>query len=131
MPGHKPETPLEHQRKFRRGVEQFNARQFFDAHESWEEIWLGSPEPEKSFLQGIIQITAAFHHYTHGNLRGTRSLMEAGLRRLEPFPPRHNGIALEMLRAAARDWVSALAAERDPGSDKVPQIHPAQRDLSL
>ena len=72
--------------KFRRGVEQFNARQFFEAHETWEEIWLGSPEPEKTFLQGIIQIAAAFHHYTRGNMRGTRILLEAGLAALGALP---------------------------------------------
>ena len=73
----------EHQEKFRRGVVQFNTRLFFEAHETWEEIWLASPEPEKTFLQGIIQIAAAFHHYGRGNTRGARTLLEAGLRRLE------------------------------------------------
>jgi uncharacterized protein len=125
---HKPETPGEYSVKFRRGLEQFNARQFFDAHESWEEIWLSSPEPNKTFLQGIIQVAAAFHHHAYGNLRGTRSLLEAGLRRLGPFPPHHHGIALEPLREAARDWVATLASDRDPGSTKVPKIHLSQGD---
>jgi predicted metal-dependent hydrolase len=122
MPVHKTETQSEHRAKFRRGLEQFNARQFFDAHESWEEIWLSSPEPHKTFLQGIIQISAAFHHYTFGNMRGTRSLLEAGLRRVGPFPPRYAGIRLELLREAARDWVAALADGDDLGCEKVPQI---------
>src|SRR6202163_2712152 len=91
------------QEKFRRGVEQFNTRLFFEAHETWEEIWLASPEPEKTFLQGIIQIAAAFHHYGRGNTRGTRTLLEAGLRRLERFPDLHNELALEALREAARN----------------------------
>jgi predicted metal-dependent hydrolase len=125
---HQQKTPQEYESKFRRGVDQFNTRRFFEAHESWEEIWLGAAEPEKSFLQGIIQITAAFHHYTHGNFRGARSLMDAGLRRLGPFPPGHNGIALEQLRATAREWVLALAAERDLGTEGVPQIVFVQKD---
>jgi predicted metal-dependent hydrolase len=121
-------APDEYRSKFRRGCEQFNARQFFDAHESWEEIWLGSPEPDKSFLQGIIQIAAAFHHYTYGNMRGARSLLEAGLRRVAPFPPRHNGIQLEMLREAAREWAAAFAADRDLGAANVPQIHLSEKE---
>lgn len=128
VPAHKPETPHDHRAKFHSGIEQFNAGQFFDAHESWEEIWLASPEPEKAFLQGIIQIAAAFHHYTYGNLLGTRSLLEAGLRRLAPYPPRHSGIALETLRAAAREWTLALAADRDLGRASVPQIHLSRDD---
>ena len=116
------EAPHPHRDQFRRGLEQFNAGRFFDAHETWEEIWLKSPEPEKTFLQGIIQIAAAFHHYGRGNLRGTRSLLEAGLRRLAPFPPTHGGIELEVLRVEARYWVITLAAETDPGLQRVPRI---------
>src|SRR5579862_4671565 len=41
-------TAPERQARFRRGVAQFNAGHFFDAHETWEEIWLQSLEPEKT-----------------------------------------------------------------------------------
>jgi uncharacterized protein len=115
-------TTSEHREKFRRGVDQFNTRRFFEAHETWEEIWLGSPEPERTFLQGIIQITAAFHHYTRGNTKGARNLINAGLGRLENFPAIHNQLALEALRAAARTWAEALNRGYDPGSAQIPKI---------
>src|SRR5665213_2257177 len=118
----------EHLIKFRAGLEQFNDGRFFDAHETWEEIWLRSPEPEKTFLQRIIQISAAFHHYGRGNLQGTRSLIEQGLRRLAHFPDTHRGIELAQLRDAGRQWVAALLAGQDPGPAKVPRIRTAQRD---
>jgi predicted metal-dependent hydrolase len=121
-------TTSEHREKFRRGVEQFNTRQFFEAHETWEEIWLASPEPEKTFLQGIIQISAAFHHYTRGNTRGARTLLDAGLRRLERFPDVHNQLALEALRAAARNWAETLTRGHDPGPARVPKIVYAQNE---
>ena len=66
--------------KFGRGLAHFNAREFFEAHEAWEELWLVEAEPEKTFLQGLIQLAAAFHHYGRGNLRGARSLLAAGHR---------------------------------------------------
>jgi predicted metal-dependent hydrolase len=66
--------------KFERGLEHFNARQFFEAHEVWEEVWLVEDEPEKTFLQGIIQIAAAFHHYRRGNSDGAETLLAAILR---------------------------------------------------
>lgn len=97
---------------FRRGIDQFNAGRFFEAHETWEEVWLRSPEPDKTFLQGIIQIAAAFHHYSRGNTRGTRSLLEAGLGRLERFPNAYRGIQLAALRTEAKTWVAELAAGR-------------------
>jgi uncharacterized protein len=121
-------TAPERQATFRRGVAQFNAGHFFDAHETWEEIWLQSLEPEKTFLQGIIQIAAAFHHYTRGNARGARSLLTAGLRRLDVFPAQQAGIALDHLRDAARHWAAALAEGQDPGPAQVPRIHSAPGD---
>jgi hypothetical protein len=27
-------------------------------------VWLVAEEPEKTFLQGLIQVAAAFHHFT-------------------------------------------------------------------
>src|SRR5713101_2598917 len=119
--------PAEAEGKFRRGLEQFNQGHFFDAHETWEEIWLASLEPERTFLQGIIPAAAAFHHYSRGNRRGTQSLLEAGLKKLEPFPKAHHGIALEPLRAAARRWIAALAAEKDPPENQLTKIQRVQR----
>jgi hypothetical protein len=112
-----------HDDAWRRGIEHFNTRRFFEAHEVWEEIWLCSPEPEKTFLQGIIQIAAAFHHHSRGNARGTRSLLEAGLRRVERFPDGHRGIDLASLRADAKAWVRKLSAGQTPGAETpIPQI---------
>ena len=42
--------------QFERGVAHFDAREFFEAHEAWEELWLRAAEPQKTFLQGIIQL---------------------------------------------------------------------------
>jgi predicted metal-dependent hydrolase len=109
-------------KQFRRGIEQFNSRQFFEAHETWEEIWLHTPEPEKTFLQGIIQVAAAFHHYRRGNRAGTQSLLKAGLRKLDRFPGDYHGLKLETLRAGASRWAAALATGEDPGVAELPQI---------
>ncbi len=119
--------PAEAEENFRRGLEQFNQGRFFDAHETWEEIWLASPEPERTFLQGIIQVAAAFHHYTRGNRGGTQSLLLAGLEKLDRFPKTHRGVRLEELRAAARRWMDALAAGHDPGPDALPRIEQTHR----
>src|ERR1700676_2924590 len=116
----------EHSERFAAGLKQFNSRLFFDAHETWEEIWLASAEPDKTFLQGIIQIAAAFHHYGRGNMRGTQSLLEAGLRRLGRFEHGHYGIDVESLRAATREWTAPLAAGDEPGPARGPPIRKKQ-----
>jgi predicted metal-dependent hydrolase len=120
---------MQDRQEFRRGIEQFNTGRFFDAHETWEEVWLRSSEPEKTFLQGIIQIAAAFHHYSRGNVRGAHSLLQAALGRLAGFPDVYHGIALGALRAAAQEWTAALAAGRNPRpEDPVPRIELAGSD---
>jgi predicted metal-dependent hydrolase len=110
---------------FESGVALFNSRHFFEAHEAWEEIWLHTQPPEKTFLQGLIQVTAAFHHHSRENLRGFKSLLRAGLLKLEEFPAEHRGLQIERLRASARRWIAALENEdraHRPGLPKIPQI---------
>jgi predicted metal-dependent hydrolase len=118
---------VEQHKGFRQGLEEFNTERFFEAHEAWEEVWLASAGTEKRFLQGIIQIAAAFHHYQRGNRRGACSLLEAGLRRLHDLPADHGGIALDRLRLAAGEWVAALRGDgdRDPGRTAFPKIQMA------
>jgi len=110
------------QGKFQHGIDQFNRRAFFEAHETWEEIWLAAPEPDRTFLQGIIQVAAAFHHSTRGNRAGAQSLLNAALAKLEQFPGDYRGLKLEMLRADVRGSLAALAAGKDPGPDELPRI---------
>jgi predicted metal-dependent hydrolase len=114
--------PTEAEEKFQRGLAQFNRGEFFEAHETWEEIWLASPESEKAFLQGIIQVSAAFHHYSRSNHKGACSLLQAGLKKLENFPNTHRGCKIEALRASVRIWIEALSSGGDPGRAKIPRI---------
>jgi len=107
---------------FAYGIELFNTRYFFEAHEAWEEIWLHTEPPEKTFLQGLIQVTAAFHHHSRDNLRGTKSLLRAGLAKLEDFPPYHRELNIEKLREAARKWLAALESAAETRRPALPRI---------
>lgn len=64
------------------GVNLFNARKFFEAHEALEAIWLNSAGKRKLFLHGLIQVAAAFHHHSRKNLPGFKSLLEKGWAKL-------------------------------------------------
>jgi hypothetical protein len=111
----------------RPGIEEFNSERFFEAHEAWEHVWLGSAGDEKRFLQGIIQIAAAFHHYQRDNWTGACSLLKAGLGRLRDAPATLGAIALEPLCRAASEWAQALQEDRDPGKARLPKIGAAPR----
>ncbi len=99
---------------FRRGLEHFNRREFFVAHEVWEEIWLKAAEPEKTFLQGLIQIAAGFHHYQRGNLAGAQSLTRAGLEKLERHSQQHPELDIGRLLSSVRRWQTLIASANAP-----------------
>jgi hypothetical protein len=90
--------PYEKDRRYKKGLEAFNSGHFYEAHEHWEEVWLETPNPEKTFLQGLIQVAAAFHHHSRSNRQGTQNLLLAGLLKLDRFPEVHGGLEIEILR---------------------------------
>jgi len=87
---------------FLEGVDHFNSRRFWEAHEAWETLWLSAESDLEQFLQGLIQIAAAYHHIQRGTYRGAPRLFAAGLKRLEPFPLACCGIDRSDVDAAAR-----------------------------
>jgi uncharacterized protein len=104
------------------GARCYRNQEFWLAHEHWESVWLRLEEPEKTFLQSLIQITAAFHHLKTGNTRGTISLLRRALRRLEPYPANFGGIDLEQLRKDAAVWLHALESSAAERPATFPQI---------
>lgn len=106
---------------FSDGVELFNAERFFDAHEAWEAIWLKSRGEEKRFLQGLIQLAAALHHFQRNNLAGAQSLMEEGANKLRHFGSIHHGLNLEKLLADLAPWQGFLqSGPQKPGREAPP-----------
>ncbi|MFN0118390.1 MAG: DUF309 domain-containing protein [Elusimicrobiota bacterium] len=68
-----------------KGIEHFNSREYYDAHEVWEDLWnqeLGEPH---KFIQGLIQFATALHHFEAFNLKGTKLLYQGGVELLIPY----------------------------------------------
>src|ERR1035438_8638684 len=64
--------------ELRKGLDYFDSGVFFEAHEHWELVWLVAGEPEKTFLQALIQVAASFYHSQRGNQVGTVSAAAIG-----------------------------------------------------
>jgi uncharacterized protein len=108
--------------KFQRGIALFNSGEYFRAHEVWEEIWLSASGRNKTFLQGLIQLTAAFHHLSRGNLAGATSLLKAGLAKLGGFPAENVGINLVALRTDSEKCLSEVTKSESSARFRAPQI---------
>lgn len=103
-------------KRFHHGIEHFNRKEFYDAHEVWEDVWRDSSGPEKKFLQGLIQAAVAFHHHSTGNLVGARSLLVRARRNIETNQHASPGIAVPTLLVSLNRCQTALAE----GSTKLP-----------
>ena len=67
------------------GILFFNSRDFFEAHEVWESLWLELPGgPERRFVQGLIQAAVALYHFGNGNVRGAKKLFQTARGYMEP-----------------------------------------------
>jgi predicted metal-dependent hydrolase len=84
------------------GIEHFNARRFFQAHETWETAWHPSPDDERDFWQGLTQLAVGFTHYQRGNPAGSVTLLRRGARRIGKYPDVYKGVPVGKLAAAAR-----------------------------
>ena len=91
----------EHQRKeFLRGVELFNNRKFWEAHESWEAVWKEREEVGRIFFQALVQAAAALHLLVEKKrIGGAMNNFEKSLSKLAVFPPHFLGIDVQRLRA--------------------------------
>jgi uncharacterized protein len=99
------------ERLFREGLSLFNTAHFFEAHEVLEDVWRAAPEPDRKFLQGLIQIAVGLHHYSTGNVVGCQSLLKRGLGNLARYPDLHFGLELASFRDEVEQWRSALEAQ--------------------
>jgi hypothetical protein len=88
---------------------------FFEVHEVLERLWHEVEGELRLFLQGVIQIAAAFHHLETGNRGGARTLLAAGRGKLVPFASGFAGVDVAALLGGVERWTAALA-----GDDPVP-----------
>jgi len=81
--------------EYLRGIEHFNAREFFEAHDAWEALWTRTHGPSRLFYKGLIHAAVALHHFGNGNLRGARKLLASCVRYLTPYTPRYLGLDVQ------------------------------------
>lgn len=96
---------------FARGVSLHNAHKFFEAHEEWELLWRAETNPgTRLLLQGLIQITAAFHKlFVMGKAASAQKLLARGLAKLENAPDAYEGVDLKQFRSDAARCEEQLA----------------------
>lgn len=96
------------------GVDLFNRAYLWEAHEAWEIVWIAggkSTEPA-TFVQGLIQVSAALLRAHLGTPRGAQNLLARAWGNLDrvTVPISYMGLAIEPWRLAVEQYL------RDAGS---------------
>lgn len=97
--------------RYQYGVDLFNFRYFWEAHEAWEGLWTQERKStsDYEFLRGLIQTSAAMLKREQQAWRGAATLLEAGTKRLRWVAgerPQHGGILL-------LEWIRRLCDSFD------------------
>jgi predicted metal-dependent hydrolase len=96
------------------GILFFNARDFFEAHEVWESLWMERAGPERRFYQGLIQAAVGLFHFSNGNLRGALKLYRTSRAYMDGLGSPYLGLDVETFWQQMATCFAPLLAGAEP-----------------
>ena len=100
------------------GIDLFNRRYFFEAHDVWEEIWRKERGELRDFFKGLIHLAGGFHHYMNENYRGSVALLASGIGYLRPYLPERMGVDLAAILQDVETQRERIVRLRDGLSER-------------
>jgi predicted metal-dependent hydrolase/CheY-like chemotaxis protein len=97
----------------RRGIEEFNAGQYFEQHETLELVWRAELRPIRDLYRGVLQIGVACLQVERGNAIGALKMIDRAEKWLQPFRPACQGIDVDRLLADAARLREEIARRGD------------------
>lgn len=97
-----------------RGIEEFNAGQYFEQHETLELVWRAELRPIRDLYRGVLQIGVACLQVERGNAIGALKMIDRAVKWLQPFRPICQGIEVDRLledAARLREEIERLGAD--------------------
>jgi len=98
-----------------RGLEEFNQRQFFEAHETLETAWNMDASPGRELYRAILQVAVAYLQIERGNYPGAMKMFLRLRQWIDPLPETCRGVDVAQLRTdawRAREALIALGKDR-------------------
>ncbi len=94
------------------GVDLFNYRYWWEAHETWEGIWVvvGRPTPLGQFLQGLIQVSVAHLKRFQGLSGSADRLLREGFARMARSGGTFLGIEVEKFKREVESYFTGTRA---------------------
>jgi predicted metal-dependent hydrolase len=94
----------------RRGIELFNAHEFYECHEVLEDVWRPTQGEERYFLQALIHFAVGFYHHRKGNQIGAELQLRKGLRKLAGYLPAFQDVDTARLYAEGKAALEKILA---------------------
>ena len=91
-------------------IEQFNAGEFFEQHETFEALWRAEPGPIRQLYQGLLQVGVAYLQIQRANYDGARKLFLRATQYLQMLPDVCQGVDIAQFCADAQAAQAALEA---------------------
>ena len=110
--------------RLREGIRLFNDGQFFECHDILETVYQEADDTHKPFLEGMIQLAAAFRIFCDfGEIKGPVRMIYQALIRFENYQPVFLQIRVNDFCQAAEAWAKA-AEKKDaqPTAANIPKI---------
>ena len=114
-----------------RGIQHFNTGEYFRCHEVLEEAWRTEHGPRRLFLQSLIHIAVAFHHWQQGNLVGAIGQLRKGLDKLEAYLPVYEGIDTGQLHLDAQAALDHMEKAGSRGASDLRLGHRAAPEFEI
>jgi len=93
-------TEKSFERLFQQGLIEFKQKMYYEAHESWEELWKNRNLTDRIFIQGLIQLAASLFKVQTGNMRGAQSLLKKCKNKFIEYEGVQRGINVKNLKYA-------------------------------
>jgi len=117
--------PVTERKLYLEGIQLFNEHEYFDAHESWEDVWHMAYGIKHDFYQGMIQCAVALEHYRRSNPRGVVSLFKSYRPKFAHVPPLFMGLDVTKFLADMRESLRPVL-----DADPLPEKGRIELDLS-
>ena len=109
--------------RLREGIGLFNAGRYFESHESLEDFYLRAEERHKPFVEGLIQLAAAFRLFRDfGETKGPARMVHQAIIRLENYQPTYLGVRVQSVIQAMELWAKEIEANTAAVRDRLPKI---------
>ena len=99
-----------------RGIELFDKRHYWEAHEALEAAWKDERGPARHLYKGILQAGVMYLQIERRNFIGTAKMYERCKKWLRPWPDHCRGVDVGQLRA---DVEAAMAEARRLGPEEL------------